>query len=86
MQVLLSEKPEYNVKIKAGFLLAPAVIMTNAYNPIFLFADLAGTLENILHWLGFYEFLPHPGELLKIRFTKLLLKQQFISVTNLINA
>jgi hypothetical protein len=22
----------------------------------------AEVLEDILHWLGFYEFLPHPGE------------------------
>lgn len=60
--MLLSEKPEYNDKIVAGFLLAPAVIMTNAYNPIFIFADLAEVVEDILHWLGFYEFMPHPGD------------------------
>ena len=66
-QVLLSERPEYNDKVRAGFLLAPAVIMTNAYNAIFLFTDLAEVVEDIFHWLGFYEFLPHPGEKFKTK-------------------
>ena len=67
LQVLLSERPEYNDKVRAGFLLAPAVIMTNAYNAIFLFTDLAEVVEDIFHWLGFYEFLPHPGEKFKTK-------------------
>jgi hypothetical protein len=60
---LLSERPEYNAKIKAGFLLAPAAIMTHAYNPIFLLANWVDSIEDLLHLLGFYEFLPHPGEI-----------------------
>jgi hypothetical protein len=54
-----SEKPEYNEKIRAAFLLAPAVFMNHAVNPIFLIAEWAGSLENLLHLLGVYEFLPH---------------------------
>jgi hypothetical protein len=60
-KVLLSDKPEYNEKIKAGFLLAPAAIMTNAYSPVFLLTAIAEAVEDFLHLLGIYEFLPHPG-------------------------
>ena len=57
-QILLSERPEYINVIEAGYLLAPAVFMTNADNPIFLLTQLAETIEDIFHWLGLYEFLP----------------------------
>lgn len=43
--VLLSERPEYNDKIIAGFLMGPATSMTNAYFP--LLVDLADEAENI---------------------------------------
>lgn len=56
---MTSEKPEYNEKIRGAFLLAPAVFMNNAFNPIFLIAEWAGSLENLFHLLGVYEFLPH---------------------------
>ena len=59
-QVLLSERPEYNEKIKAGFLMAPAVFMNTAYNPILQLAEWAEILEELYHSLGYYEFLPHP--------------------------
>jgi len=58
-KIMGSEKPEYNDKIRAAFLLAPAALMKNAVNPIFLIAEWAGSVENLLHLLGVYEFLPH---------------------------
>ncbi len=61
LQVLLSERPEYNQKIKAGFLLAPAAFMTHAYNPIFLLSEWVEELEDLFHLFGIYEFLPQPG-------------------------
>jgi len=32
--VMLSERPEYNSKIKKGFLLAPAIIIKNSTSPV----------------------------------------------------
>ena len=45
--VMLSLMPEYNAKIKAGFLMGPATSMTNANATIFQAADEA---ENIQDW------------------------------------
>ncbi len=56
-----SEKPEYNEKIRAAFLLAPPAFMNHAVNPIFLIAEWAGSIENLLQLFGVYEFLPHTG-------------------------
>ena len=50
--VLLSELPEYNDKIRAGFLMGPAAYMGNAYNPIFQLADYAEDLQELFHLLG----------------------------------
>ena len=36
---MLSEKPEYNEKVEAGFLLAPVAFMTHSTNSVFLFAE-----------------------------------------------
>jgi len=57
--VMLSQRPEYNNKIKIGALLAPPVFMGHASNFIFDIASLAGGIEIIYHLLGQYEFLPH---------------------------
>jgi hypothetical protein len=57
---LLSELPEYNDKIKAGFLLAPAAFMTHATDPIFLISQFAEEIDDLYHLFGSYEFLPHP--------------------------
>jgi hypothetical protein len=54
-----SEKPEYNQKIRAAFLLAPTVFMNHATNGVFQMAEWAGSLENLLHSLGVYEYMPH---------------------------
>ena len=53
---MLSERPEYNNKIKAGFLMGPASSMTNADSPIFDFAEQAEDLQELLHHLGKDEF------------------------------
>jgi hypothetical protein len=55
----LSERPEYNDKIIEGYLLAPAAFMTNAKHPIFIISSWADDIEDILHLLGLYEFIPH---------------------------
>lgn len=45
----LSDMPEYNEKIKAAFMLAPAVFMGNAFNPVLLLSPVAELLEGLLH-------------------------------------
>ena len=50
--VLLSELPEYNDKIRAGFLMAPPVFMGNSPSPLFRLAPEAELLETLLHLLG----------------------------------
>ncbi len=57
--MLLSERPEYNDKITEGYLLAPAAFMTTAPNPIFILASYADDLQDLYHFLGFWEFIPH---------------------------
>ena len=39
LQIMLSERPEYNNKVKAGFLLAPVAFMTHSTNSVFLIAE-----------------------------------------------
>ena len=36
---MLSERPEYNQKVEAGFLLAPVAFMTHSTNAVFLLAE-----------------------------------------------
>ena len=55
---MLSERPEYNEKIVEAYLLAPAVFMTYATHPIFILANMADNIEDLLHWFGMYEFAP----------------------------
>lgn len=50
--VLLSEMPEYNAKIKAGFLMGPAAFMANATSPLFEEAEIADDLQMELHERG----------------------------------
>ena len=33
--------------------------MTTAPNPIFILAQWADELEDLYHWFGYYEFIPH---------------------------
>ena len=46
--ILLSERPEYNDKIQEGYLLAPAVFMTYAPHPVFIFSSLGTVFENYI--------------------------------------
>ncbi len=45
----LADKPEYNEKIRAGFNLAPAVYMGNAFSSIFELAPIAEELAELVH-------------------------------------
>merc|ERR1719427_644011 len=56
--VMLSQRPEYNTKIKVGAMMAPPVYMTHANNPIFIISQLGGGIEYLYHLFGMYEFLP----------------------------
>ncbi|XP_059093434.1 lipase 3-like [Tigriopus californicus] len=56
--VLLSEMPEYNAKVKAGVLMGPPAFMGHATHPIFLLAEAAEDITDLIHELGIYEFLP----------------------------
>lgn len=57
--VLLSELPEYNKKIKAGFLLGPTALVGNATNPLVKLADQAELLQSVFQLLGMDEFMPN---------------------------
>jgi len=57
--IMLSAKPEYNEKVKLGFLLAPPAYMSHAPSIIFQIASWANDIEILYHLFGFYEFLPH---------------------------
>ena len=51
--MLLSEKPQYNEKIKAGIMIGPAIYLDN---PIFKhFRHILTTILNVIEWLGQYE-------------------------------
>jgi len=57
--IMLSAKPEYNEKVKLGFLLAPPAYMSHAPSIIFQIASWANDVEILYHLFGLYEFLPH---------------------------
>jgi len=57
--VMLATKPEYNKKVKLGFLLAPAAFMSHSPNIIFQISSLADDIEVLYQLFGLYEFLPH---------------------------
>lgn len=58
LQVLLSDRPEYNDKIHDAYLLAPPIYMTHTYNPRFWFANFGKDIQWLFHIFGAYEFLP----------------------------
>lgn len=57
--VLLSELPEYNKKIRAGFLLGPCAILANATNPLVKMANQAELIQSVAQILGMDEFMPN---------------------------
>ncbi|KAK9731502.1 alpha/beta-hydrolase lipase region [Popillia japonica] len=58
--VMLSERPEYNDKIRLMVALAPIAYMSNLTNPFFqLLAMFHNTLEWIFSFIGIDEFLPN---------------------------
>ena len=65
--VFLSEKPEYNDKIRAGFLLAPPVFMGNAFAGILeALSPIADRLVDLGHNLGNAIHKLHKTTLIKI--------------------
>ena len=57
--VMLSLRPEYNAKIKAGFLLGPTALVGNATNPMVKMADQAELIQSVFQLLGMDEFMPN---------------------------
>jgi pimeloyl-ACP methyl ester carboxylesterase len=57
--VLLAERPEYNDKIAAGFLLGPTAILGNATNPMVKLADQAEIFQSAAQLVGMDEFMPN---------------------------
>ena len=49
---LLTNRPEYNEKIRAGYMMAPPIFMTNANNGL---ANQAEAIQDALHAQGIYE-------------------------------
>ncbi|XP_021960957.1 lipase 3 [Folsomia candida] len=58
MWVLLSEKPEYNAKIKLMNAFAPVSYTEHMITPLRLLAPFENQIEWIINMLGLYEFLP----------------------------
>jgi len=56
--IAMSERPEYNSKIRLMSALAPVSFVEHMISPIALLAPIANQLEDILNFLGAYEFLP----------------------------
>ncbi|KAL1110242.1 hypothetical protein AAG570_008319 [Ranatra chinensis] len=56
--VLSSTRPEYNLKIKHLFSLAPVAFMSRATSPLRYLAPYAKNLELVTKWFGPGEFLP----------------------------
>jgi pimeloyl-ACP methyl ester carboxylesterase len=56
--VLLSQKPEYNQKIRLMSALAPVAHTVHMISPLRLIAPFEGQLEWVINFLGLYEFLP----------------------------
>jgi hypothetical protein len=50
-KVLSHRLPEYNSIIKAGFLLAPAVFMTHATDPLFQISQFADDIDDLVSML-----------------------------------
>ena len=57
--ILLSERPEYNEKIKAGILLGPTAFGGNAQNPMIVASPYAELIGTFITKLGFQEFMPN---------------------------
>ena len=57
--ILLSEKPEYNDKIKAGILLGPISFGGHATNPMVVASPYAELIGTFITRLGFEEFMPN---------------------------
>lgn len=57
--ILLSEKPEYNDKIKAGILLGPTAYGGHATNPMVVASPYAELIGKFITKLGFEEFMPN---------------------------
>lgn len=55
--IMLSELPEYNDKIKAGFVMAPAVFLGNSSLPLRLGKPLYNYLFSFFEWIGFQEVM-----------------------------
>lgn len=55
--IMLSELPEYNAKIKAGFVMAPAVFLGNSSLPLRLGKPLYKYIFSLLDWIGFQEIM-----------------------------
>jgi len=56
--VAMSERPEYNDKIRLMVALAPVGYMEHVESPIRLIAPFSTSLDWILTWLGLTEFMP----------------------------
>ena len=56
---MLSERPEYNEKINAGFLMAPVVYLTLATSSEFLLAPYVEMLRDLMDRTGKYEWGMH---------------------------
>ncbi|XP_047004696.1 lipase 3-like [Schistocerca americana] len=57
--VMASEKPEYNKKIRAAFLMAPVAYMRHITSPLLkLFSEFEGPLTVLLEMVGVDEFEP----------------------------
>ena len=59
MQALLSDRPEYNEKIKAGFLMAPVGYVTAAKSLKFLLSPFIDTIRSLVENTGRYEWFVH---------------------------
>ncbi len=57
--ILLAERPEYNAKLRSGFLLGPTAFGGNATNPLKVLADYSGSVKYMFDMLGVQEFLPN---------------------------
>ena len=55
--ILLSERPEYNKKIKAGFMIGPTAVGKNAANIFVTLAPLAPALMRLSETLGKTGFI-----------------------------
>jgi lysosomal acid lipase/cholesteryl ester hydrolase len=57
--ILLSERPEYNEKIRAGILLGPTAFGGHAKNPMIVASPYAELIGTFITKLGFQEFMPN---------------------------